>query len=85
MTSTPVPPVPPLRGSRPDAETAEALHLIKRVTLLRATYQVRLLAFRAAEERKRLVLHVPPDCRFDPGLEQLASKQPGLIVRADLP
>ncbi len=47
------------RGSRPDAETSDKLFLIKKVSVLRATYQVRLLAYRAQKEGKKLVLRLP--------------------------
>jgi len=72
------------RGSRPDAETPEKLYLIKAVPALRATYQVRLLAFRAAQEGKRLVLRVPRACRFDPYLQEMIRAFPGIIEREDL-
>ena len=35
------------RGARADAETNDRIVLVKNVPLLRATYQIRLLAFRA--------------------------------------
>ena len=69
----PTPPSSPLpRGTRPDAETPDRIHLIKNVSALRATYQVRLLALKASSEGKKLVLHVPAACRFDPSLAELA-------------
>jgi hypothetical protein len=52
------------RGARPDAETHGELHLIKHVTSLRATYQVRMLLYRAEQTGRRLVLHVPKACRL---------------------
>jgi hypothetical protein len=45
--------------------------LIKNVSVLRATYQIRLLAFKAVESRKTLTLNVPKSCRFHPSLEDL--------------
>ncbi|WP_408891318.1 hypothetical protein ACJ2CR_16940 [Myxococcus faecalis] len=59
------------RGTRPDAETNDKLYLIKSVSILRATYQIRLLAFRAVEIRKRLVLVVPKHCKFHSSLKTL--------------
>lgn len=47
------------RGSRPDAEKDGKLYLLKKVPMLHATYQVRLLAFRAQREGKHLVIRVP--------------------------
>ncbi len=73
-----------VRGARPDAETASRIILIKRVSVLRATYQVRLLALKAAETGKSLILQVPPTCRFDASLQELIGLRPSLIRREDL-
>jgi len=73
------------RGTRPDAETPDRIILIKNVSLLRATYQVRLLALKAVEGRKKLILQVPRACRFDPSLTALIGALPGTIRREDLP
>jgi hypothetical protein len=59
------------RGSRPDAETFDRLYLIKKVSVLRATYQIRLLAFFAQEKNKNLVLKVPRECEFHSSLKGL--------------
>lgn len=75
---------PALRGTCPDAETSERITLIKAVTLLRATYQVRLLALKAAETGKILVLKVPAACNFDSSLNRLIRSAPGLIQRENL-
>jgi hypothetical protein len=73
------------RGVRPDAEAPGRVYLVKQVAVLRATYQIRLLAFLAAERGSELVLRVPASCRFDPGLEALARAAAGRIRREDLP
>ncbi len=73
------------RGARPDAETASEILLVKNVSFLRATYQIRLLAFKAAQDGKTLVLAVPAECRFAPALDALAASRPGLIARRALP
>ena len=78
-------PNPEPRGTRPDAETAETIILVKNVGWLRATYQVRLLALRAAGEGRRLVLRVPARCRFDATLLGLCAAMPRVIGREDLP
>jgi hypothetical protein len=72
------------RGTRPDAETAEKIYLIKRVPTLRATYQVRLLLFRAAQQGKKLVLRVPATCQFDDALRELLRARPAASEREDL-
>ena len=67
------------RGSRPDIETCDELYLIKNVTVMHATYQVRLLTYRAYQEGKRLVLRVPGYCTPGPSLRSLMSEFPRLI------
>lgn len=59
------------RGSRPDAETIDKIYLIKNVSMLRATYQIRLLVLKAMESRKKLVLKVPQSCQFHGSLKDL--------------
>ena len=83
MTTPPFP-VPP-RGARADAETDAAIYVIKNVLRLHATYQVRLLALKAAETGKKLVLKVPPVCQFEPDLARLVHETHDLIQREDLP
>jgi hypothetical protein len=56
------------RGSRPDADSHEALHLFKNVSYLRLTYQIRRLTYRALTERRRLVIRVPRSCSLDQAL-----------------
>ena len=52
------------RGTRPDAESPTELLLSKPVSELRATYQIRLLTFRAVREGKKLGLFRPQPQRF---------------------
>lgn len=72
------------RGSRPDAETIDKIYLVKNVTMLRATYQVQILAFKAVESHKKLVLKVPPSCQFHPSLKRLMKTTGKTIKREDL-
>jgi hypothetical protein len=59
------------RGTLPDAEKGNEVHLFKNVSKLRATHQIRLHFFRASEEGRTLVLHVPERCVFDVALTTL--------------
>lgn len=52
------------RGARPDAEKNNKMYLIKNVSQLRATYQIRLLLYRAIQEGTKLVLDVPESCEL---------------------
>jgi hypothetical protein len=52
------------RGTRPDAVGDGVAHLIKANDHLRLTYQIRLLTSMAAEQRLRLLIHVPAETRI---------------------
>lgn len=67
------------RGARADAEVGGKLYLLKKVPVLHATYQVRLLAFRAQQERKQLVLRVPKVFKPAPSLRDLMAELKGTI------
>lgn len=62
------------RGSRPDAETRQAVYLLKNVSTLRLTYQIRLLAFRAQDTARRLVIRVPRRCQLHPALRHFCKE-----------
>jgi hypothetical protein len=72
-----------LRSTRADAAQLDRLYLIKNVKTLRATYQIRLLAYRAVKEGLKLVLKVPQVCEFDRSLLDLISKTGNVILRED--
>lgn len=61
------------RGTRADAETVDKIYIIKNVSELRATYQIRLLLFKAVKHNKQLVFIVPEKCTFLPDLKDLIS------------
>jgi hypothetical protein len=67
------------RGARPDAETQDAFFLIKGVSSLRLTYQIRLLAFRAYEKARKLVLRIPKHCKVHPTLRDLQKEYSKLV------
>jgi hypothetical protein len=50
------------RGTMPDGETQGELLLIKFVSFLRLTDQIRMLTYRAVKEKKKLMLIVPNFC-----------------------
>jgi len=72
------------RGARPDAETASKVYLIKNVAVLHATYQVRLLAFKASTSGKKLILKLPKASRLAPSLKELMRDLPNVIKREHL-
>ena len=62
-----------------DAETTDSIYLLKKVSCLRATYQVRLAAHRAERDHKRLIIRAPKDCVLHPSLIQLVAETGPLI------
>lgn len=60
------------RGTRPDAESHDKFFLFKNVPELRATYQIRLLLFRAVKERRKLVIDIPKGGTIHHELQALA-------------
>jgi len=62
------------RGSRPDAEVNNKMYLIKKVSELRITYQIRLLLYRAIQEGTKLVLDVPKSCELSAPLKALVKE-----------
>jgi hypothetical protein len=72
------------RGARPDAEVLDKMYLIKNVSTLRATYQIRLLAFRAVEKRTTLIIRVPESCQFEASLKSLLKTCGKSVLREKL-
>ena len=68
------------RGVRADSETFDKIILVKNVSTIRATYQVRLLAFKAVETGKKLVIIVPKYCQVDRTLRELAKGLPKTVL-----
>lgn len=71
------------RGARADADSFNRMYLIKNVQNLRATYQIKLLAFKAVTSGTKLVLRVPENCRFDASLLDLVKLTGNAILRED--
>ncbi len=67
------------RTTRPDAETADALVLVKYAAALHATHQIVQLAERATQAGKHLVLLVPKGFRPADTLRLLMANNPDLI------
>lgn len=67
------------RGARADAEVQDKLFLLKNVSSLRLTYQIRLLTFRASESRTRLVIQVPKQCKLHASLRDFVKQFPQVI------
>ena len=59
------------RTARPDAESYDKILVLKSALTLRATYQVRLLLFRAVQEGRKLILNVKRECVLGDDLKAL--------------
>jgi hypothetical protein len=68
------------RATLPDLETHNRIYLIKNVSMLRATYQVRLLLYKAEHTGKKLVLRLPKACRLGRDLAELRREHATSIV-----
>ena len=71
-----------MRGALADAETGSLIYLFKNVSELRLTYQIRLLAFRAKNENKKLIIRIPKECRIHSLLSEF-SKSLGRVMRIE--
>lgn len=67
------------RGAFPDAQHQNNIYLFKNVSTLRATYQVRLLTYLAAEAGKTLIIDVPSHFKPHPSLSKLVKEFPKTI------
>jgi hypothetical protein len=73
---------PTPRGTQADGIENGKIYLVKYASTLRATYQIKLLAFNAKENGMQLVLVVRRICRFHPALVELIKANPDTILRA---
>ena len=67
------------RAAFPDAVSEDKVYLFKRCSTLRATYQVRLLAYLAAEAGKKLIIDAPEHLKPHPSLTRLMEEFPKTI------
>lgn len=67
------------RGSRPDAVSGSKAYLIKNVSELRLTYQIRLLTFLAAERRSRLVIRIPKSAQLSRDLRAFVKEHSAVL------
>ena len=67
------------RGAHTDAESYDKLFLLKNVSTMRLTYQIRLLTFWASESNKRLVVRVPKHCKVHLSLRAFVKEFPKAI------
>lgn len=67
------------RGARADAEVGDTMYLIKAVSHLHLTYQIRMLAYIAKTRNKKLVLRLPKAAKVDSSLRYFIRDLSGLV------
>jgi hypothetical protein len=67
------------RGSVPDADNAKGLYLLKNVSEMRLTYQIKLLAYMAHTTGKKLHIRLPSTANVHPKLLDYVREHGGLI------
>lgn len=67
------------RGTRPDFEDNSRFYLIKNVSVLNATYQIKLLTYFSKQKKKKLVLYVPMKFKTGNSLKKLMEENPNVI------
>lgn len=67
------------RGARADAERNDGLYLFKNVSLLRLTYQIQLLVFRAKDTGRKLVIRIPANCKLHSSLRDFQTEHSKVI------
>jgi hypothetical protein len=67
------------RGTMPDAEVGNVLYLIKNVSEMRLTYQVRLLTYMASSKGKKLHIKLPSSAKLHSSLRDFVREHVGLL------
>jgi hypothetical protein len=67
------------RGTRPDADVGNNLYLLKNVSMLRLTYQIRLLAYFAHSKGKKVVIRLPREAEVHESLRNFVRDSKGLV------
>jgi hypothetical protein len=70
------------RGTRADAQKGMVYYLFKNVSVLHATYQIRLLTYFAWKDGKKLIVRVPSVCRKTEALREFV-REHGKVIRVE--
>lgn len=68
------------RGAKPDAKVGHKLYLIKNVTQLRLTYQIRMLTYMAQIQGNKLIVQLPKGAKIHNVLREFVRSMPRYIV-----
>jgi hypothetical protein len=67
------------RGARADAEVGDKVYLIKNVSQLRLTYQIKMLTYMAKTRNKILIIRLPKAAKIHESLREFVRSVNGLI------
>lgn len=67
------------RGAKADAEVRDKAYLIKNVSELRLTYQIRMLAYMAQTGGKKLIIQVPKGAKIHSSLRDFMREMDQLV------
>ncbi len=67
------------RGALADMNTYDELILIKLVSEMRLTYQIKMLTFQAIQEEKKLIIELPKYCKIHKSLKTFIKMYPKSI------
>ena len=67
------------RGSMPDADNLKGLYLIKNVSEMRLTYQIKLLAYMAHTKGCKLHIRLPSTAKVHSTLSDYAREHVGIV------
>ncbi|QYG08028.1 hypothetical protein [Janthinobacterium sp. PAMC25594] len=68
-----------VRGAKADAEVGDKVYLIKNVSQLRLTYQIKMLAYMAYERKLKLIIQLPKTAKIHDSLRNFVNGANGLI------
>ena len=67
------------RGARADAEVGDKVYLIKNVSELRLTYQIKMLTYMSQTRNKKLIIRLPKAAKIHESLREFVRGVNGLI------
>lgn len=67
------------RGARADADVGNKLYLIKNVSEMRLTYQIKVLAYLAHSQSKKLIVQLPQSAAIHASLRDFVRNSNGLV------
>ena len=67
------------RGARPDADVNGKFYLIKKVSEMRLTYQIRVLTYAAKTTGRKLVIQLPPEAKVHTTLRDFVREHADIV------